>query len=493
MSKTNNEQQKAKSAQIDKPRRKWFRSNRGTYQVYYAKGRRELRQIASHGVRISTILFLISNRVIDVRHVLKFLTVNGPVEKRVRQADLSDEKSFLNVAPAGFALTSSHRTFALLRECLMADLAEATREAILTTLGWYIWKKKPVFAHAGGIIGSDSDVLNTVMEAACGTTQTQSLTDIDQACSDVPILGGNDSPIENIHVEVPRQFNKYRLQVPQSIAEAQDAMRAVLDLLTLGDPNVTYIAVSAVFFSALRDPRFALFLYGETGSLKTAFALLLLSFFVADPQESDCASFKSTANALAARFSTSGNVPVIVDDYIEMPGARQMSEEVKKADNLIRAIVNGNAKERSASDGSLRPSERPRGIAIITGEVLPSGLNSLKSRMVNIPVDKSSFDEAVSGPRPNRFDDFQMKAQNGVFTNAMGGFIAWAASNYNGYQEFFDQPEHVFSANEMQHHRLRDAANDVISGMVLMLLYAKDLSVISDKEYERHAAISNAT
>ena len=316
-----------------------IRNEQGTYIISFRNGKEEHRRIASHGVEIKTVLFLITPHSTEVWYVLRYLTRDGHVDVRIRHEALADERVFLNEAPPGFALTFGSGAFSLFRECLMSDLSNAKREAIVTVLGWYIWNKSPVFVHGCGVICSVNDSARSQPANNIGTRKNHALVDIDQVCSDVPILAGKHRPIAKVHVQVPEQYRKYRLEVPASAAEAKRAMRAVIELLEIGDPNVTYICVSAVFMTVIREPRFALFLYGETGSLKTAFALLLLAFFVPNPQESDCASFKSTTVALTARFAASGNVPVIVDDYIQMPGAKQLGEEAKKADNLIRSIV----------------------------------------------------------------------------------------------------------------------------------------------------------
>ncbi|MBS0205532.1 MAG: hypothetical protein JSS49_21725 [Planctomycetes bacterium] len=244
---------------------RWLRNQHGTYLITYPKpGTYELKPIANHGVHIRTILFLLHTHGCEVQYVLQFFTPHGHVELRVRHEDLADERAFLNVAPPGFALTYVAHAFTLLRECLMGDLVHATREATLTVLGWYIWQKKPVFAHAGGVIRSEVDSSGIKLETGFGTVKNSSLVDIDQLCSDVPILAGQHRPIEKLHVQVPEQFRKYRLHTPTSEAESREAMRAVFDLLSLGKPDVTYICVSAIFVTVIRDPRFALFLYGET-------------------------------------------------------------------------------------------------------------------------------------------------------------------------------------------------------------------------------------
>ncbi|QDT90175.1 DUF927 domain-containing protein [Gimesia algae] len=486
--KKNSENENTDQKQFVYDLREFHRTEEGTFEEVAVKnGKPVYRPLASHAISISKIFFKINNRGVDVLYELRFRTGRGPVVVRVSHTDLNDEKSFLNIAPPGFSLASIHRAFHKLREMLMLDIKKAKHVAVLTQLGWFRWKGKPIFAHAGGIICSEMDVSGVTCDSNIGTSQIFALTDIDEACSDVPILVDRDISIEEIYVELPEQFSKYKFDEPKSKKEIQKAVKNTLSLLKLGDANVTYITVAAVFFAALRNPRFALFLYGETGSLKTAFAMLLLSFFVKDPQESDLASFKSTENALRARFSASGNVPVVVDDFIEPPGSRQSSPMVQKADNVIRSIVNANGKERAAQDGSLRPNDRPLGLIIVTGEQFPSGLESLKRRTVNVQIDQSCFEEAIQGSRPNRFSDIQQLAADGTFTKSMAAFLAWSAKDNDMLQEYLNDPGHGLKMNDKLHRRLPDAANDILSGMGAFLTFAYDLEVISNEEFNEHA------
>lgn len=469
------------------------RDSKSAYRVKYnEKGQATLVKIASHPVRIVAIQFVLTSRCTSVRYLVEFKTEGSTVNVKFCQEDLVDERSFLAAAPAGFSLAAAPRSFNHLRECLMKDLETARRGAVLTALGWYRWKGRPVFAHAGGIISSDQDLSGCKPDAGSGTPQALDLVDIDKACSEVPILAGKHKPIDTVHVEVIQQLRDYHPLPPSSRKDAQTAMTWTLELLKLGDPHVTYIAIASIFVGVLRNPRFAVFLQGETGSMKTAFALLILSFFVPDPQESHCASFKSTENALRARFSHTSNVPVIVDDYIELPGRVKVGEEAKKAENLVRSVVNGTGKDRSRGDGSLREAESPRGLAIITGEQLPTGLQSLRQRLISLPVDTKTFAKALDGPRPNRLDQFQAVAASGVFAQAMGGFIAWAAGQFELLREYLDDPQHELSEEGGIHRRQPDAARDILSGAALLLEYAKDLGVVSDDEYEQHARAARA-
>src|SRR5690606_22424915 len=116
------------------------------------------------------------------------------------------------------------QSFQMMREMLMLDLNKAIHIAVLTCLGWYIWKNKPVFAHAGGVICTDSDVSGARADRSIGTSQPHGLIDIDEVCSDVPILIDNETSIKEIVVEVPEQFSKYRFEQPESIEEIRSVV-----------------------------------------------------------------------------------------------------------------------------------------------------------------------------------------------------------------------------------------------------------------------------
>ena len=473
----------------DVPTRIWERSSLGTHEIKQRGKKSERNKIANYGIWIKSVSFVLSTRVTEIRYLLEFETPDGTHHQAVRHEHLADEQSFMKVVLPGFAITSQHKAFSLLRECLMEDLPTASREAVLQCFGWYTWQGKPIFAHAGGILSADSDCFRSDSAESNGTSQLHDVVDVDKACSDVPILAGPSKPVSVVRVEAKQHFSKYQLTPPDTKKDVHAAVAAVLELLKVGDPKVTYIAIPALFATAIQNPRFALFLYGESGSLKTAFALLLLSFFCPDAQESDCASFKSTDNSLRARFAPTGNVAVVVDDYVQFVGSRNGGDEAKKAENLIRSVVNGAGKDRCFGDGSLRPVDRPRGLPIITGEVLPDGLESLRRRTVTLPVDKPTFGQAIRGSRPNQFDSFQSLAANGTFTRAMAAFIAWAAGRLEDLREFLDNPSHDIPDEHSVHPRVFDATKYILSGAAMLLSFARHIGVCSDDEYENHETL----
>ena len=488
MSTDNHNPQKSTTAADSKTER-WLRDHSGTYECRIRKKSVYRIRIASHGVSVKKVLILLGHRQDKPRIelVLEIQCKARKVSIRVPWEVLADERAFLAVCPVGFCLTTAQKAFALLRECLSSDVQSCPWEAVLEATGWFQFQEKFVFAHAGGVIGSENQADRAGANLNNGTAQAFGIVDVKSLCSDVPILTDAITEVTEVHVELPPNLRRYRLPQADSPEELRTAVGKVLELFSLGNENVTYLTIPAIFATAIHDPRYALFLHGPSGSLKTHFALLLLSFFVPDAQEEDAASFKSTENALRAEFSSSGTVPVVVDDYIQFPNARGGGEEARKADGLVRSVVNKTGKKRSKSNGDLQVGPKPRGLPIITGEILPDGLDSLQKRCINCLIDETAFSEAIQGQRPNRFDDFQQLAREGVFAKAMAGFLAWAAADLIEHKQYVKQGDAGGQDDIKLHGRQKDAARTIVSGMVLLLDFAKSVGACTDEAYESHA------
>ncbi len=467
--------------------RRWIRTPQETTELLVVDGEKSRDRLANCSVRLVSVLYVVRPHSIKVEYLIRLQSKRGRrITKRLSHEQLCDEKAFLQAMPPGFSLSSRPKAFLKLRECLMNDVMYANHEANVESLGWFRWQGQAVFAHAAGLIRSDNSPQCNSFDSGHGTSQAVELLDLDQACSVVPILGCRHRCITKVTVNLPDQLAGYRLSIPETDREVKAAMRAVVELLSIGDPNVTYPLISTVFFTAVRDPRFGVFLYGETGSMKSAFALLMLSFFVPGASEKDVASLLSTEKGLLARFQATANGIVIMDDYVEKSGAVGGGSEAKKLDNVLRPTLNGVSRDACNGDGSLRPKDRPRGLPVLTGEALSSGLQSLMERMIKIPIEKETFAASAAAPRPNRFDEFQEMAKGGVFTKAMAGFIKWIANDFELFQRFIDNPQHGLETGTSLHLRQIDAVGDILSGASLMLTFAKEIGAISEEEFDEH-------
>lgn len=481
---TENSQMTNKTSKMNQNPR-WFRDEDGTYETRWKGGKSYDVTIANRGVCLVRVIIKVKPRGSEVWCLLRFLSKSKPIEVRVKLESLVDERSFLLIAPLGFALTALPKAFILLRECLMDDVATAEREAVVTELGWMLLDGQPVYADAGGIIRSDLSTHDAVWMDEPGAAQTLGLKDINAACSDVPILANNTQGLDYVSVEVSQQLKRYRLKPARSKKQIKKAIRRFLDMLLVGDPGVMYPAFFSVIAAMIRDPKFVVFLYGPTGSLKTELSKLMLSAWIEGAKESDCVSFNSTSNGIQARLADCGNVGIVVDDYLQHSTSRRGGVEAKRADDVIRAVGNGASRDRCYSDNSLRPRDEPRGLCIFTGEQMPDGLDSMRYRTISLSVDAETFEHATAGPRPNRLDYFQKLAADGVFTQVTHAFVMWLAPRLATCREELDE-RRLFEKEPPVHRRVLDAANVIQSAANIFLNFAMQHDACTTEEADDH-------
>ncbi len=395
---------------------RWHRDVTGTYEVRLLKGSLQLFPLLNCSVMVVEVLFVVKEQNPAVEYLLEFENANAKQRVRFTHEELGDEARLLSRSPACVAIEPGQHKFDCLRHCLMQDAQTAPRVAIVNTIGWYRWNTKLLYAHADGMICSECRDLN---EKACdpaATAQLMDLIELEEACSDVPILAANQG-LSEVRVELPPHLKRYRLVKPFSGSDGSKAVRAVVEMLLKNKTAAAYFGVAAIVTAVLTNPKFGLFLYGPSGSMKTAWAKILLSFLVPDANERDLVSFHSTTNALLATFSGLSNSVAVVDDYAPVNGYRQTAEEIRRADNFLRTIINGSGRSRCKADGTIREQARTSGLPILTGEALPDGLESLILRTVNVEITKSTFAE-IAGHRPNEFEIYQRQAADGTFSKA---------------------------------------------------------------------------
>ncbi len=464
---------------------RWHRDSTGTYETRNGrKGTFDVK-ICSHSVTLTRVFCRIMARETKVEYELKFDNRGSAFVMRVGHEHLADEKAFTEIAPPGFSFSTVSKSFSLFCECLMEDVQSADVVAIVTELGWMTLNGVPVFADADGIIRSVAPDPKCEWLDANGTPQPLSLKDINAVCSEVPILTDNNKGVADVEVDVSLQLKKYRLRRHSSDQEIKDAVAVFLSLLMAGDRNVTYPAFFAAISAVIEDPNFVIFLHGPTGNLKTGVGKLLLSLFMTDPKDSDCASFNSTSMGMQARFACTGNVGVLVDDFVQRPNSRGGGEEAKRADDLIRSLGNGASRDRCYGDGTLRPNDQPRGLAIITGEQMPDGLDSMRYRTVSLAIDKSTFEDATSQPRPNYFDYFQRNAKDGTFSLMTHAFIQWLAPRLSTCREEL-KFQQLDDASTPVHKRIVDATNKILAAAKVFLQFAEQSGSCSAEEADSH-------
>jgi phage/plasmid primase-like uncharacterized protein len=241
-----------------------------------------------------------------------------------------------------------------------------------------------------------------------------------------------DGALDGVEVETGTDgFLAYQLPAPPIASELARAVRASLALLDLGPATVTAPVLGAVYHAPLGEPTpidFSLHLTGPTGAFKTELAALAQAHFGA-AFNGRClpGSWADTANMLEKKAFLAKDAVLVVDDFAPTGTTADVQRLHREADRLFRAAGNRSGRARMRADGGSRPTYRPRGLIISTGEDLPSG-QSLRARLLVLELTPDEI-------RPAALSAAQTDARSELLAAAMAGYLRWLAPRIDELKE----------------------------------------------------------
>ena len=222
----------------------------------------------------------------------------------------------------------------------------------------------------------------------------------------------------DVEVELPEGLRGYALADPPAGGDLVDAVRASLELLSLGPDAVMFPILATAYRAPLGSLDFVLFLVGQTGSLKTAVAAVAQQHYGPELDANHLPlSWTDTANALEAQLFVLKDVVAVVDDFAPGGTRTDVQRAHRDADRVFRSAANGQGRRRMRADTTIRPVKPPRALILGTGEELPRG-HSIRARMHAIPIEPTAIDS-------ERLTEVQRNADSGLLSEAMAGYVAW--------------------------------------------------------------------
>lgn len=233
----------------------------------------------------------------------------------------------------------------------------------------------------------------------------------------------------------PNYLCRYVLQrFPDDISAVRESI--INDLLKVFPYKITLPFLAYIFSAPLYGimPNIkpsVLFLSGITGSYKTSFSQVMMSFF-GNFVGAGFESFNSTANAITKAGFMLKDVPFVVDDY------KQIAVNTKQVVALIQGTGDRQGRARMNMDTSLRGQYYVRGNLICTGEDYPAlGEASVLARMLLLQIQERGNSEHLTHA--------QQMAMN--FPGIMAGWIQFLINKNldrsellakaNGYRQSF--------------------------------------------------------
>lgn len=201
-------------------------------------------------------------------------------------------------------------------------------------------------------------------------------------------------------------------------------MMGVFNDRRLAGPMLLYSLFGIMYFLFVKAgyrPTTILFIAGETGCLKTSSAKVLYRLWNTD-QDEEVFSFQSTTASIEPMIRDTYDSIFLMDDYcvnaVSEPSMKRAME--KNMHTFVRYYGDGNSKKKSNIAGDLIRAPRPRGGAVITGEICADGVSSLlRTLTIQIPKD------GINGEALAVFQE-----QHALWPTFLGYFINFVESNF---------------------------------------------------------------
>jgi len=315
------------------------------------------------------------------------------------------------------------------------------KRCIYSHLGWRLVDDRWVYVHAGGGIDANGVV-------------------------------------EGIEVSLPDSLSRYSLPPPPEGAERAAAVRTSLGFVNVGPCHVTVPVLASVYRAPLGGCDISAHLAGPTGEGKTALAALAQQHYGAGlDAEHLPGTWSSTGNALEVLAFHAKDAVLVVDDFVPRGSLVDVQRSHREAERLFRAQGNSSGRQRLRPDGSLRPTKRPRGLVVSTGEEIPRG-QSLRARTFLLEVSPGDLDWTA-------ITTAQHEAAAGTYALALSAYVRWLAARYKDIQsklkaeirELRDQARSIG-----QHKRTPSAMANLGIGLRYLLDFAVDANAIGREE-----------
>lgn len=330
------------------------------------------------------------------------------------------------------------------RTAIQAFSMTADERRIYSHTGWRNVDGRWLFLHAGGAIG------------AAGATS-------------------------DVNVRLLGPMSRYELRPAVEPGALVSAVQASLRLVGLGPPSISFPLLAATCRAVFGEADFALHLTGETGAFKSELAALHQQHFGAAMNRLHLpGAWSSTGNALEVLAFHAKDTLFTIDDFAPQGSGADVARYHAAADRVFRAAGTHAGRGRLDSTANLREPKPPRALILSTGEDIPRG-QSVRARLLILELPKG-------GIKADHLAECQRNAHDGLYAEAMSGFVQWLAGRYEEARAAFNQKvsEHRATAlRNSAHARTPEIVANLQAGFELYLEFSAASGCVDAAERNR--------
>jgi NrS-1 polymerase HBD domain len=288
-------------------------------------------------------------------------------------------------------------------------------------------------------------------------------------------------------VSVDKALQRYIL--PQTTS-AQAAIKASLQVLECAPKRLTIPLLSMVYLAPLAEwlePDVTGWLEGPSGAQKSSLVALIMCHYGHFSRVHPPDTWESTANTLERLAFLAKDILLWIDDYAPQPSAKEMHEQERKAQRVIRAQGNLSGRGRMRADTSLRPQYYPRGVILSTGELHPTGTSTF-ARLLQLDVAKGdiSLERLTTS-----------QAESHLFAEAMAAYVDWLQPQLDTLPSILKVRWNELRTDALprlaHHSRHPEVYAHLATAWDLFLKYACESGAIDEAERQSYWSIGSET
>jgi hypothetical protein len=294
---------------------------------------------------------------------------------------------------------------------------------------------------------------------------------------------GRTGVIPGVEVRLLGPMSRYELRPSESSDALRFAVRASLQLLDLGSPEIGFPLLAATYRAVLGEADFSIHVAGQTGAFKSEVAALHQQHFgPAMTRLNLPGTWSSTGNALEALAFYAKDALFVIDDFAPQGSGNDIARYHATADRVFRAAGNRAGRSRLDSTAGLREPKPPRALILSTGEDIPRG-ESIRARLFILEVAKDSIDASSLTRR-------QEDAQRGLYSQSMCGFVQWLAGRYEEMRARFNEKISQYRARAISnpaHARTPDIVANLQAAFEMFLEFGTETGAIETADHDELA------
>ncbi len=297
---------------------------------------------------------------------------------------------------------------------------------------------------------------------------------------------GHDGAIE-VALE-PEKLNHYRF--PPAPTDEKTAFAVSLSFLDVARRTVTWPLWAALYLAPLcpvLPPRFALWLYGESNSMKSSLAAVAMQHYgdwALDAR--DFVQWGDTAFFLEIAAHAAKDAPLVIDDFRPNPDYYAQRRMNQVAERIVRAAGNLTGRGRGQWGKRIGPRDpfSVRGMIIATGESLPDFATSAHARLFPVRFVRGRTVDL------NLLSQAQRPEAGQLYREAMTGYLLWLSRHWEEISatvtdHFPRYRARVLRDNKHMLPRLAEAVVRLYIALEVALEYGEETGAIGHSTTQR--------